>query len=481
MTFATLTAFSPDLDETLPGIIKDCKNMVPTIRGYACAPAGIDAGMNALASAALSAAVLTRLDASNRIVIGTKTALYEKSGSAWVDVSRTGGYGASEDFPWRFAQFGDASLAVNKSDRIQRSVSGAFADVAGSPTASVMCTVSGFVMVGNTNDGVSDDADRWWCSAYLDETDWTPAIATQCTTGRLVDTPGAITAMRRLGDDVVAYKDRSMYLGRYSGPPEVWRFALVPGEIGCASQEAVVDIGTAHLFIGGDDVYLYQAGALPQPIGAGIREWLFGDIEKMYANRIRHSLDRDNALVYWFYPRNGAGGRLNGCVAYNYKTDKWGVAHMDVECAIEHITGGYTWDTLPVTTWDSWPEVAYDSPFWTSATRVQAYIGTDHRLYSLTGVAAQASFTTGVFGEENRYTLLSRATLRYLKRPQSAEMENMYQDHLGGAWMVDSRTPEVNGRFDVLRAAPWHKARFTLCGDFEITGIDVVAKPAGVL
>src|SRR5574340_1039360 len=149
-------SFSPDLDPTTPGIITDCTNLIPTLRGYKGGPSGVDVGMDALAAAALTAAVMTKLDGSNRLIAGTTTKLYEKSGTAWTDVSRVSAYNATTTYPWRFAQFGDTSLAVNKGDVIQYSSSGAFADLT-APKAAVMCVSSGFVMIGNTNEATYGD------------------------------------------------------------------------------------------------------------------------------------------------------------------------------------------------------------------------------------------------------------------------------------------------------------------------------------
>lgn len=475
------TQYAPDSDPTQPGVIVDATNLVPTLRGYAGGPSGADVGMDALAAAALSAAVLTKLDASNRLICGTTTKLYEKSGTTWSDVSRVAAYNASTTYPWRYAQFGDTSLAVNKGDLLQSSTSGAFADVTGSPKAAVMCVVSGFVMLGNTNEGVyGDSLDRWFCSAYLDATSWTPSIATQCTTGRLVDTAGAITGMRTFGYDVVAYKANSMYLGRYAGPPSVWDFTLITGEIGCASQEAIADIGSAHLFLGPDDFYLFN-GTTPQSIGAPIREAFFADVDTTYLGRVRASHDRTNSLVYFHYPRLNNSGALNGCVVYNYKSNRWGIAHRNVECTVEYVTGGYTWDTLPLTTWDSWPMLPYDSPFWTASTKHPSYVGTDHKIYSLTGASVSASLTTGSYGEEDNYTLMRRVTLRYLGRPTTASMTNYYQQYHGEAWTEDATTTESSGRFDCLRSAVWHRAKFDWTGDFEVVGFTADFKPQGVL
>lgn len=556
--------FAPDIDPTTPGVITDCTNLIPTLKGYAGGPTGVDAGLNALAAAAISAATLIKLDASNRLIAGTTTKLYENSGVAWADVSRntaatitatiatpavvtwaahgllagtafvftttgalptgvaagttyyviptgltantfqfsatSGGaaintsgtqsgvhtatrtgaaYNASADFIWRFDQFGNTSLAVNKGDVLQYSNSGVFADLA-APKAAVMCVTNGFVMLANTNEATyGDSPERWWCSALYDVTSWVPSISTQCTTGRLVDTPGQITGLRPLGQDIVAYKDRAMYLAQYSGPPGVWSFTLIPGDIGCSSQEAVADIGTAHIFIGFEDIYRFD-GARPVPIGAPLREWFFGDLDPSYRPRIKHSHDRDGGLVYFFYPRNGSAGVLNGCIVYNYRSNQWGVAHRTVEAVVDIISGGYTWDTLPITTWDSWPAVAYDSSFWTASSRSPAYIGTDHKIYSLTGASDTCSLTTGDYGEDNQYSLLSRVSLRYLTRPTTAIMTNYYQEIHGGAWTTDAATTEFSGRFDLLISAPWHKAKFSFTGDVELTAMIPLFDASGV-
>jgi hypothetical protein len=284
-----------------------------------------------------------------------------------------------------------------------------------------------------------------------------------------VDTAGAITGMKALGYDAVAYKDRSMYLGRYVGPPAVWDFNLIPGEIGCSSQEAIADIGTAHIFIGFEDIYVFD-GSSPRPIGAPLREWFFTDLDPAYRYKIRSAHDRINSLVYFYYPRTGNSGNITGCIVYNYKSDRWGVAHRSIECLVEYVTGGYTYNTAPGATWNDWPAVQWDSPFWTASTKYVAYIGTDHKVYSLTGVSASASLTTGSYGNEDNYTLLSRVTLRYLTKPVSATMTNYYVEEHGGTWIEDVTTTESNGRFDVLRSAPWHKVKFDFTGDFEING-----------
>lgn len=482
--------FSPDVDDTTPGVITACKNIVPTVRGFASDAGATDTKTAALPKAALSAGVMTNLANTSRLIVGTTDKLFEKSGLDWVDRSAYA-YAASDSFPWRFAQFGNTTLAANKQNIIQASDSGAFADLAAAaPKTAAICSVKGFVFVGNTKEATyGDSPDRWWCSAYLNATDWVPSVATQCTTGRLVDSPGAITAVKPLGDTVVIYKDRSLYVGYYVGPPSVWQMRLVSNTIGCTSQDAVVDIGNAHVFVGFDDIYLFD-GVRVTPIGNGMREWFFADLANGYRDRMRGMHDRFRALVYFFYPTAATQGPLDGGIVYNYKSGKWSLAAKAIEAPIEYVTTGgyswetaYTWDSLPIIdkTWDDWPNVAYDSKYWENVREIPAHIGTDHKLYVYTGSPDASSITTGRYGIEDEYSLLSRVNVRYFARPATATMTNYYTEIGGSAFTTDVTVDEANGRFDVLRSAPWHKAKFDWTGKVEVFGASAQTQPDGEL
>lgn len=90
------------------------------------------------------------------------------------------------------------------------------------------------------------------------------------------DSPDWIQAMRRLGDNLIVYKERSIYVGRktyLSDPP--LRFDPAPGQgIGLAAPNSVGDLGEEHLFLGWDDVYAFSLKQL-QPIGTRVKEEMF--------------------------------------------------------------------------------------------------------------------------------------------------------------------------------------------------------------
>lgn len=468
-----LNNFAPDLDPTTPGIMVDCDNLLPTLKGYRAAPSPVSLGMPALAAACRGLIVVRKLDNTWRIFAGTGAALYEATGNTWTDRSKAGGYSNPAESRWRFAQFGNVTLAANRSDPMQQALDAGFDDVPTAPKASIIETVNGFVMAFDTVDGTyGDRPDGWWCSALRNQADWTPAIATQSANGRLLDTPGPVRAGRRLGADIVAYKERSMYLGRYVGPPVIWTWTLIPGEIGALSQEAVIDIGTAHVFLGADDFYLFD-GTRPTSIGASLREWFFADLDPAYQYRVQSLHDRTNALAYWFYPTVGSDGALTKWVAYHYKANKWGHGMLTIEAASEYLNGAITFDSLGdlFATYDDIPPIAYDSPYWTESSALMSVVNSSHVLQSLEGTAGTASFTTGDLGDDEVFTTLTRVRPRFITAPASAELDHLVHDTLDAVPAQVESSALNSGKFDALWSARWHRLRVTTTGDMEIMAL----------
>lgn len=485
MPLIKLEQFAPDADNSQLGVAVDMNHLLPTFRGYKAAPTPVDVGADVLISACLGAAAVRKLDNSTRVFAGTATKLYELDGTtlAWNDVSRVAAYNASVDTLWDFAQYGNVTIASNKGDTLQFIEGGTdFADIAGAPKAKLCETVSNFIMIADTNDiGFGDSPDRWWCCAIGDYTDWTPDTATQCVSGRLTSSPGRINALRRLGDSIVAYKDRAIFTGSYVGAPEVWAFQEIPGQVGCLSQNGVVDIGSAHVFVGYDNFWIFD-GSRPIDIGNPIKNWFYSRLYTDYAYRIQAVHDRKNSNVYFYYPSVNGGGSLDSCLIYDYRVNKWGVDNHNVEAAIDFIVAGESWAGAfaGTETWDSvGTSLIWDSQFLVAGQPVPSYVGTDHKVYSMTGQSSDWDLTTNDFGDDSQVSLLKRVTPRFLQAPTTCTMQNFYRQVMGESLTTDQTVNYSNGRFDVLRAARWHRLVFSATGGGEITGLDVQAVPVG--
>jgi hypothetical protein len=483
-----LIGYAPDVDPTIEGVITACSAFVPSERGMEGAPSAVDLGIDALAAACYGALTVRKLDDSFRTIAATRTALFELSGSSWADVTRAvgGAYTCGAENFWRFAQFGDTTLAINKADILQESASGAFADVALAPKADIIETVGNNVVLANTNEATyGDSPNRWWVSATRDHTDWVPDVNTGCATNTLVSTPGRIFAARRFGEQVVFYKERSMYIGTFVGAPLILDVQQIPGDAGCSSQEAVVNVGTAdnpvHIFMGADDFWRFD-GARPIPLGSPLRKTVFAELSGTYAYKIKTLHDRINSRIYFYYPSNSGGGAIDKCVVYHYKENRWGRDDRTIEAALEFLTGGITYDTLDdyFATFDDMPtDISYDSTFWTQGSSRRGFFDTSHMLNSLEGVAENSSFTTGDFGDDDNYYLLSRVKPVWLTKPTSAQMTNYHKANQGDSLITGATTTMANSRFDLLISNRWHRAMFEMVGDNELTVLNAKLQEDG--
>ena len=488
-----LESYAPDADPTVDGVITNCMAFIPSLRGMKAAPSETAAAItSSLAAACKGASVARKLDDSARLFAGTTTALYEGTSTSWTDRTRASGgaYSLAGSDRWRFAQFGDVTLAVAKTDILQGSTTGAFSNVAANaPKAGIVEVVGQFVFLCDVNDqgsiGPYGDAEhRWWCCAKGDHTVWTPSATNEATTGTLTSAPGKIRAARRFGDQLVIYKHRSMFVGSYQGLPTVWNFKQLAGDAGAACQEVVVNIGTSrnprHVFMGFDDFYSFD-GTRPVSIAENwVKQTVFSELNKQYAESSLALRDPINNLVYFFYP-SSASSNPDKCVVYNDRTGRWGRDDRTVEAVVEYLSTGMTYDDLGTSyaTYADLPDVSYDASFWTSGFPTPAVFNSSHIIKLLSGTPGSSSVTTGDIGDDVREVFIRRVTPRYLTAPTAATMTNYYRQSLSDSLTTGDTTTQASGRFDVLREARWHRLKFDFTGSVELNMYDADLVPAG--
>ena len=480
MSMIKLLGFSPDADPTTPGALTACDNFIPFTNGMHGAPVGVTPqGVPALAAACRGAAVVEKLDATRRTFAGTQTKLYELQSGAWADVSKAGSYVGSVESTWSVTQFGDATLAANGVQPIQRSGgSGAFASIAGAPVANILFSVGAFVLALGTTDGTyGAQMDRWWCCASYDESSWTPSISTLATTGRLVGTPGAITAGGRLGDYAIIYKRKALFLGQYVGAPAVWDFVQVPGsEAGCVGKNAWCEIGAAHFIVGPDNFYLFD-GARPERIGAGVvRDWFYATANNAALEKITCRFDRRSDTVWVFFP-SGNATTCDQALVYHVGTRQWGRAALSIEAAVDYTEAGATIDGLDAVgaTINDLSGSSFDSPRWLAGARTLAVFDTAHQLQTLTGTSAASGFTSGDLGDDAIVTTLGRLRLRFEPgyAPTVATVALSSKMNEGDALAAGPSASLDGGKFDVLNSARFHRAAFSFTGAVRVLAMAV--------
>src|SRR6185295_19746116 len=160
-----LKGYAPDADPDVIGILTNCNQVVPTIRGFKSAPSPLSIGQSVLNGTCQGAAVIEKLDRTTRFFAATPTKVFEANSTNWTDVSGTA-YSPASDVRYRFAQFGDVSLVATKANRIHASsASGTFVGLS-APAAAIIETVNNFVFAFDTNEAIyGDSLNRWFCSA----------------------------------------------------------------------------------------------------------------------------------------------------------------------------------------------------------------------------------------------------------------------------------------------------------------------------
>jgi hypothetical protein len=435
-------------------------------------------GLPALANEVRGAALVTKVAGTTSLFAGTTVALYvQATATTWTDVSRGADYVLGADDRWSFAQYGDSTLAATAAAILQRSTGSAFADVSGAPTAKIIVTAAGFAVAFNTTTA----SDEWYCSAYLDETDWSLDVTTQCVKGRLVQGPGDIRAAMRLGDDIVAYKLGSTYLGRYQGVPAVWGWTQASADTGCVGIDAVVSTPQGHVFLGTDNLYLFD-GSAPKPLATGeIRRWLAREVSGTYSNRTKLNFDRDNHLVYIHFA-GAADTTCTRCVVYHMLTGRWGVADRSVEAVVKWLTAGITYDAGSplIGTFDGGPSITFDSALWNPGREIPAIFDTTHTIKALAGECQTAYVETGDFGDDQGYTFCDEVRARFTTAPTTATLTGQVKDEAGVILSTEQTASKADGKFEMRQMGRWHRFRVSMTGDFTLTGIRPKLKRAGM-
>lgn len=480
-----LSGFVPDVDPATAGVLIDCTNTIPDANGMKGAPTLVSVSdAPALAAACRGAVVATKLDDTRRIFAGSSSKLYELSAGSWSDVSRGTSYSLGSDDRWSFVQFGNATLASNKTTEIQRSnSSGAFSDISGAPKAKIICAASGFVMALDVNNATyGDSPDRWYCCALNDETDWTVSTTTLSNTGRIVSAPGPITAGAALGDQIVAYKANAIYLASFVGSPDVWDFQRIPSDLGCVGVRGVADIaGVGHGVVSRNDIYIFD-GTRPQSIAEGkLRQWFYSNVSQAYLSRTQVLHDRQSNLLWVFYPSTGSTGSLDSALAYHLGRGVWGRMTVTIEEALQYVGTGLTWDTLNTiaATWNAMPDVSWDSQFWLSGGRFAAVFNSSHQICSMTGASSTSSMTLFDVGDDQSVSHLTRLRVAYQDDPTSATCQGFVRMSRGEIPSDGSSGTYSSGKFDLRQKGRFHRVRVDNVGPWLAQFVDFDFRPGG--
>ena len=441
-----ISGFAPDLDPTTPGILQSVTNALPTTRGMIGAPTPVNT-IWILDGTSRGCATIETLAAGTKTYLGQGNSLFELTSGG---LSLVGNGYATGTGRIVFTSFGNAVLVCNGSDGVglAASTGGYFSPISGAPKARIVESVGLFVLAFGTTYSGTTSPDGWHSCALGNYLSWTPSASTQSANGRLLDSAGEITAARRINDGIIAYKKRSMYYGQYVGGDVIWQWSQVATNIGCVGQDAVVNAGGVHYFVGADDIYMFD-GSYPRSIGGNIKRWFFADADPARLKNVIAVHDRnDDHVWFWYSSKIAASGWLDTAIIYNMLTGAWGRVSQVAQDVMTHQSGT---DTLSIVgTW-----------------------GNYGRVQSLTGATGTASMQTWAMGDDDQYSRLSKVRLRYLTSPTSATVEHAHKSALGVAWIGGATDVMADHKANFTQSARWHKLKIDTVGDFEISGLTI--------
>lgn len=150
----------------------------------------------------------------------------------------------------------------------------------------------------------------------------------------VAQTPDFITALEFFQNYLVIYKERSIYLASYVGPPFYFEVQQRINGIGAISSRAVANLGDRHLFVAQDDIYQFN-GVSAEKIGGPIRDEMFSLIDPQRQGMVQAILDTEFSEVIFVIPSTD-GKRI--VYVYNYREGTWAKRNLPIVSWAEFIS-----------------------------------------------------------------------------------------------------------------------------------------------
>lgn len=290
------------------------------------------------------------------LIFGGPSKIFRYNSASRVLTSMSGDqiFHATRDDPWSAVQYFDHLFVVNRQDGLFRFDAGAdfipidnvpdiintvstkindfkrgggFTKIAEAPKARSVAILNDHLCLLNTVDDPGDPGKHptrfAWASTGTDDI-WIATPTNDAGRFDLIDTPDEGMRLMILGSDLIAYKANTIIPITFIGGNEVFGRRQTVHNVGLLGQEAIVDLGDEHIFMGPDTFYRYRGGAdLDDSVGDKIRDFVYPRLHPTIKNRSRSVYVRQTQEVVFFYPTKDAAEDANEVVVYNIKDDSW--------------------------------------------------------------------------------------------------------------------------------------------------------------
>jgi hypothetical protein len=211
-------------------------------------------------------------------------------------------------------------IMTNGVDVIKKYVGGStMADLGGSPPLAkhVVEFKSHLLLLDVTTGGDRDPQLIRWCNTG-DAENWSTGNQGQV---RLTGSDWIQGAVKFRGNYLAVLKERSVWLGYATGDSAIFQFDRKTAGKGCIAPYSIDVIDEAVIFLGQDDVYLFN-GVQLAPIADKIRTELFSDLNPAQLDRV-FGVTVEEQKEYWLFYPSGTSTYCDKAWVYNYEKNIW--------------------------------------------------------------------------------------------------------------------------------------------------------------
>jgi hypothetical protein len=250
----------------------------------------------------------------------TKSQVYNPGTDNWDDITKSGSDWSTIDGTdyYDSAVYIDTLLVTNGKDNIQKYIgSGLMTDLGGSPPiAKHIETVGEYIMLSDVTDGGTRYPWRIQWNDTGDITDWSSGNAGYFD---LLDNDQKIIGMKKLNENLVVFKEKTIYIGRLIDTSDIWNFDLIESGQELLNNRSLVEFRGKIYYLGIDgNIYVFN-GYSSVPIGDKIQNEI-GRV--LNAERFGMSFGRVNSFrkcIEFFICQNG----------YDYCNFRWALNYED--------------------------------------------------------------------------------------------------------------------------------------------------------
>lgn len=329
-----LPDYKPDQSNN-SGVLLKAENVYPAQDGYRPVH-DIAVVSDALTEGFKGGASAISANGTGYLLAGTETDLYRLVAGAWTSLAS----GLTITGRWRFAQFGNYSVAVNGTDTYEVDLSTATAtSVAAAPTGTSIAVVGDHVVIGQPDGEINKVR---WC-AFRDHTAWT--LGTDQAGEQPMQTGGSVMAIAGGEYGIILQRERLVRMSVTGDSTAPYNFDEISTNFGCAAGASVAQAGRTVFFLSDRGFMALDDGQALRPIGSEKVDRFFNSLvsrdslEGMYT-----AVDPQNKLVAWGVP--GTPGTI---WIYNFELDKWSTASLSFRAMFPGFTTSIDLDTLGVT------------------------------------------------------------------------------------------------------------------------------------